>query len=103
LDADYTWREVRFSLTGKSKEGGALSFEITKRETTVQSESLIKGEHGPLIWLHFRVSDTEELEESRKQLTVETSICEIAKHSHAWPLVITYGHIDEGLREGANC
>jgi hypothetical protein len=58
LDADYTWREVIFSLTGKSKEGGALSFEIAKRETMIQSESLIKGERGPLIWLHFRVSDT---------------------------------------------
>jgi hypothetical protein len=65
LDADYTWREVSFSLTGKSKEGGALSFEIMKRETTIQSESLIKGEHGPLIWLHFRVS-YRELEESRR-------------------------------------
>jgi hypothetical protein len=29
-----------------------------KRETTIQSESLIKGECGPLIWLHFGVSDT---------------------------------------------
>jgi hypothetical protein len=35
LDADYTWREVSFSLTGKSKEGGALSFEIVKHETTI--------------------------------------------------------------------
>jgi hypothetical protein len=31
LDADYTWRKVSFSLTGKSKEGGSLFFEITKR------------------------------------------------------------------------
>ena len=59
LDADYTWREVMFLLTGKSKEGGSLSLEITKHETVVQSESLIKGEHGPLIWIHFGVSDTE--------------------------------------------
>jgi hypothetical protein len=58
LDADYTWREVIFSLNEKSKEGGALSFEIAKCETTIQSESLIKGKRGPLIWLHFRVSDT---------------------------------------------
>jgi hypothetical protein len=47
-----------FSLTGKSKEGGALSFEIVKHKITIQSESLIKGKRGPLIWLHFRVSDT---------------------------------------------
>jgi hypothetical protein len=38
---------------------GALSFEIAKCESTIQSESLIKGEHGPLIWLHFGVLDTE--------------------------------------------
>jgi hypothetical protein len=49
LDADYTWKEVSISLTRKSKEGGALSFEIAKRETAIQYESLIKGERGPLI------------------------------------------------------
>jgi hypothetical protein len=35
LDAEYTWQEVSISLTGKSKEGGALSFEIMKCETTI--------------------------------------------------------------------
>jgi hypothetical protein len=35
LDAEYTWKEVIISLTGKSKEGGALSFEIMKHETTI--------------------------------------------------------------------
>jgi hypothetical protein len=37
LDVYYTWREVNFSLNGKSKEGGSLSFEIVKRETMIQS------------------------------------------------------------------
>jgi hypothetical protein len=58
LNADYTWKEVNFSLNGKSNKGGSLSFEIAKRETTIQSKSLIKGERGPLIWLHFEVSNT---------------------------------------------
>jgi hypothetical protein len=49
LDAEYTWQEVSISSIRKSKEGGALSFEIVKCETAIQSELLIKGEHGPLI------------------------------------------------------
>jgi hypothetical protein len=35
LDANYTWQEVSVSLTRKSKEGGVLSFEIVKCETTI--------------------------------------------------------------------
>jgi hypothetical protein len=35
LDVEYTWKEVSISLTGNSKEGGALSFEIAKRETMI--------------------------------------------------------------------
>jgi hypothetical protein len=33
--ANYTSKEVNFSQTRNSKEGGALSFEIVKRETMI--------------------------------------------------------------------
>jgi hypothetical protein len=35
FDVEYTWKEVSISLTGKSKEGGALFFEIVKCKTTI--------------------------------------------------------------------
>ena len=34
LDAEGTWKAIGISLTGKSKKGGALSYEIIKCETT---------------------------------------------------------------------
>ena len=34
LDAEDTWRAIHILLTGKSKKGGALSYEITKCEIT---------------------------------------------------------------------
>ena len=33
LNAKGTWREIGISLTGNSKKGGALSYEIAKCET----------------------------------------------------------------------
>jgi hypothetical protein len=33
LDVEDTWKAIDISLTGKSKKGGALSYEIAKCET----------------------------------------------------------------------
>jgi hypothetical protein len=74
---EYTWRGINNSLTGKSKEGSALTFQLTICEITIRSGSLIQEGHVVIdqstTKVPFQSFGYRELEESRKQLTTVTS------------------------------
>jgi hypothetical protein len=73
---EYTWRGISISLTGKSKEGSALTFQLTICEIIKRSGSLIQEGHMAIYQImtkvYFQSFGYRELEESRKKLMEET-------------------------------
>jgi hypothetical protein len=73
---EYTWRGINILLTGKSKEGSALTFQLVICEIAIRSRSLIQEGHvvidQSMTKVVFQSFENQELEESRKQLTAGT-------------------------------
>jgi hypothetical protein len=83
---EYTWRGINISLTGKSKEVNALTFQLTICEITIRSGSFIQEGHVAIDQsmkkFSFRSFRYWEVEESRKQLTVGTR--DMGDHEKIW-------------------
>jgi hypothetical protein len=85
---EYTWRGINISLTGKSKEGNALTFQLAICEITIRSGSLIQEGHvaidQSMTKVSFQSFGYRELEESRKQLTAGTR--DMRDHEKIWTI-----------------
>jgi hypothetical protein len=82
---EYTWRGINISLTGKSKEGSALTFQLAICEIVIRSGSLIQEGHvaidQSMTKVFFGVSDTGSWRSQGSNSRQELVICEITKRS----------------------